>query len=93
MAFHKTAHQDHAIRELQGKATTVVAGAAATTDIAVAGITMADTLGSVLMFNSGTPSDVTSEASITSDGNIQLDTTNSSGNQLVVEWYSHVGSV
>jgi hypothetical protein len=92
MAFHKTAAQDHAIRELQGKATTVVAGAAATTDIAVTGIAVGDTLGSVLMFAAGVPSDVSSEASITSAGNIQLSTTDSTGNQLVVEWYAHVGS-
>ena len=91
MAFHKSAAQDHAIRELQGKATTVVAGAGADTDIAVAGITVADTLGSVLMNAAGTLSDVSADASITSDGNIQL-TSSSAGNQLVVEWYAHVGS-
>ena len=90
--FHKTADQLHVIRELQSKATAILAGAAATTNIALTGATTADTLGSVIHNTAGTLADVTSEASITSDGNIQLSTTDTTGDQLVVEWYKHVGS-
>lgn len=66
--------------------TTVVAGTTATTNIAVSGIATSDILRRVLMFAAGVPSDVTAEASITTAGNIQLATTNSTGNTLVVEW-------
>lgn len=93
MPFHPTAAQDHAIRELQAKTVTVVDGAAVDTNIAIAGITTKDTLGSVLRFVTDTPtSNLVGEASITSDGNIQLSATNTTGNKLVVEWYPHVGS-
>lgn len=87
------ANQGHAIKELQGKKTSVVTGGAAATDLPMAGVGANDSIGSVIMFASGTPSDVTSEASISSAGNIQLSTTNSTGNQLVVEWYPQPTSV
>jgi len=85
-----TPHTDRgaAITELQGLATAVVAGAAAVTNIAVAGMMAVDTIQSVLMFATGVPSDVTADASITSDGNIQLATTVSTGNTLVVSYYA-----
>lgn len=81
-----------AIRELQGLKTAVVSGAAADTDITVAtsdGIALKsdDTLESVIMFAAGVPSDVTVEASIQSNGKLQLDTTNSTGNKLMVTWW------
>lgn len=91
--FHPTAAQDHAIRELQGKQIAVVDGAAVDTNIAIAGITTADTLGAVIRFVTDTPtSNLVDEAAITSDGNIQLSSTNTTGNKLIVEWYPHVGS-
>lgn len=81
------------VNEVVGRSnlkTNVGNGAAAVTNIAVAGITTADELQSVIMFASGVPSDVTSEASITSAGNIRLSTTNSTGNKLVINWYDKV---
>ena len=77
--------------------TTVVAGAAA--DTAVTNITTGDTLLGVVKLDftltDGTPntrtwaaSDLLGEASITSDGNIQLDTTDTSGAALLVTWLS-----
>lgn len=75
-----------AINEVQAMTQAVVAGTTATTDIAVTGITVADTIVGVIMFAAGVPSDVTSEASVTSAGNIQLSTTNSTGNQLLVTY-------
>lgn len=91
--FESVANTGHALRELQGKKTSVVSGAAAATNIALTGVAPGDTLGSVLMFAGGVPSDVTSEAAITSAGNIQLSTTNSTGNTLVVEWYPTASSM
>lgn len=86
MAYEDSSHTGHAIRELQSVTQEAVAGAAAVTNIAVAGIATTDTLESVTMFAAGVPSDVTGEASITSAGNIQLSTTNSTGNTLLVRW-------
>lgn len=79
-----------AIQELQRLKVTVVAGAAAVTDIAVAGILTTDTLVAVLHEDgtSGvTQSNLVSEASITSAGNIQLATTATTGDKLVVYWF------
>lgn len=90
--FEKTANVNHAIAELQGKQTTVLTGTTAATDIALAGAGVKDTIGSVIMFTAGVPSDVTSEASISSAGNLRLSTTNSTGNKLLVEWYPTVNS-
>lgn len=77
--------------------TTVVAGTAANADIAIAGITTGDTLLGVVKLDftltDGTPntrtwaaSDLLGEASVTSDGNIQLDTTDTSGAARLVTW-------
>ena len=79
--------------------TGVVSGAAATTNIAVAGIVTGDTLLGVVKLDftltEGAPNnrtwaaaDLLSEASITSDGNIQLGTTDTSDAVLLVTWLS-----
>ena len=76
---------------------TVVNGAAANTNMAVSGITTTDKLVSVVKLDftlaEGTPntrtweaSDLTSEGSITSNGNIQLSTTNTTAEVLLVFW-------
>lgn len=76
---------------------TVVNGAAANTNIAVSGIATSDKIVGVAKLDftltEGTPntrtweaSDLTSEASITSAGNIQLSTTNTTGEVLLVFW-------
>ena len=79
--------------------TTVVSGGAAATDIAVAGIVTGDTLLGVVKLDftltEGVPNtrtwaaaDLLSEASVTSDGNIQLGTTDTSDAILLVTWLS-----
>ena len=76
---------------------TVVAGAGTDTDIAVAGIETGHTLLGVVKLDftltEGDPNtrtrdaaDLLSEASISSDGNIQLGTTDTSGAVLLVTW-------
>ena len=78
---------------------TVVTGAAADTDIGVSGITTGDTLMGVVKLNftltEGAPNtrawdaeDLLSESSVTSDGNIQLDSTDTSGAVLLATWLS-----
>lgn len=80
--------------ELQGYTTELVAGTTATTNIPVAGIATEDTIQSVIGHDpdNATPAlqvlDLTSEASITSAGNIQLSTTNTTGYDLVVTWFN-----
>ena len=77
---------------------TVVA-AAADTAIGVSGITTGETLMGVVKLDftltEGAPNtrawdaeDLLSESSVTSDGNIQLDSTNTSGAALLVTWLS-----
>ncbi len=79
--------------------TTVVDGAAANTYIAVTGIEARHTLVGVVKLDftlaDGTPntrtwaaSDLLSEASVTSDGNIQLSMTDTSGTVLLVTFAS-----
>lgn len=80
------------ILQLQGLKVAVVAGTTAVTNIAVTGILTTGVLKSVLRVASGVPTDVTSEASITSTGNIQLSTTNTTGNVLIVVWNALAGS-
>ena len=78
---------------------TVVSGAATDTDIGVSGITTGDTLMGVVKLDftltEGAPNtrawnaeDLLSESSVTSDGNIQLDSTDTSGAVLLVSWLS-----
>jgi hypothetical protein len=67
--------------------TVVVDGAAADTNIPIAGIAVADEIQSVIHYDTGVPADITAEVSITSAGNIQVDTTVTTGNKLVVTYY------
>ena len=80
-----------------GIRTTVVSGAGTDTDIAVSGILATHTLLGVVKLDftltDGTPNtrtwdadDLRAEASVTSDGNIQLGTTDTSGAILTVTW-------
>lgn len=92
MAFERTSNVNHAIAELQALQTATVAGAAAATNIAISGITTQDTIESVVEFAAGVPTDRTAEASITSDGNIQLSTTDTTGDVLLVRWYQKPSS-
>jgi hypothetical protein len=68
------------------------AGTTAATNIAISGIKTSDVLAAVLLLNRDATAaninigSVLSEASITSDGNIQLSTTNSTGDTLIVFW-------
>lgn len=77
--------------------TTVVSGAAAATDIAITDLETGDTLVGVVKLDftltEGAPntrawstSDLLSEGSVTSDGNIQLNTTDTTGAVLLVTW-------
>lgn len=77
---------EHQIRELQGLKMVVAAGAAADTDITATGAKTTDTVMSALMFDTGVPSDVTAEVSFTAADTMQLSDTDSTGNTLVV-WY------
>ena len=76
---------------------TVVNGTTSATNIAISGIATTDKIVSVVKLDftlaEGThntrtweASDLTSEASVTSAGNIQLSTTNTSGEILLVLW-------
>ena len=76
---------------------TVVNGTTAATNIAISGIATTDKIVSVVKLDftltEGTPntrawdaSDLTSEASVTSAGNIQLSTTDTLGEILLVLW-------
>lgn len=62
-------------------------GAAADTNIAVAGIVAADRIISVIHNTAGVLADLTSEAAITSSGNVQLADTDTTGDQLLILWY------
>ena len=81
-----------AIRELQNYKLRPLAGTTAATNIALAGTTvLGTTILSVLQYDPndggagvGGFADLTSEAAITSDGNLQLDTTNTTGTFLLV---------
>ena len=78
-----------AIVELQNLNREVVGGDAAATNIPVALITTKDTLRSVLQQDSTSgvfDAEQLADASITSDGNIQLATVDSTGKTLIVEW-------
>ena len=70
----------------------VVAGTTAAANIAISGIATTDKIVAVVRVDlDATASnidvdDLTSEASITSAGNIQLSTTNTTGDKLIVFW-------
>ena len=78
-----------AIKELQQLIAATVAGSTALTNIAVTGIKLVDTLQSVIEIatTTGIPTDRTAETSITSDGNIQLSTTNTPRDKLIVQYW------
>lgn len=80
-----------AILEVAGAVTKVLAGTTAVTNIAVAGAKVGDVIESCIMFASGVPSDVTSEASFTSAGNLRLSTTDSTGNTLILRYRPSLG--
>jgi len=86
-----TNHKD-AVFELQSLTTTLVSGAAANTNIAVAGIKTADTLHSVIGFDPDNATaanqvkDFTGNTNITSDGNIQTGVDTSGYDLQVVYW-------
>ena len=67
---------------------TQAAGAAALRNIRVPGITTDDELIAVqeLAVTTGLPTDRTAEASVSSNGNIQLSTTSTAGDQLIIIW-------
>lgn len=81
-----------AVKELQGLKVKTLSGAAAVTNIAVSGIATADVLVAVLQFdvsggNVVNVIDRLSEASVTSAGNIQLATTDTTGDKLVLIYF------
>ena len=70
----------------------VVAGTTAAANIAVSGIATSDKIVAVVRVDLDATAanidvdDLTSESSITSAGNIQLSTTNTTGDKLIVFW-------
>ena len=70
----------------------VVAGASAVANIAISGIATTDKIVAVVRVDLNATAanidvdDLTSEASITSAGNIQLSTTNTTSDKLIVFW-------
>lgn len=75
------------IRQLQQRKTQAVAGAAANTNIAVAGIKANDHINSAFYF-SGAAAPVAVVASVTSAGNIQV-TTATTGGVVLIDWLPH----
>lgn len=75
-----------ALLELRNLKTVVIDGAAAETDIAVAGIKMTDTLQSAIMYDAGVPSDVTASVSITEAGKVQTAVSTAS-KKIVLSYY------
>lgn len=94
---HLTDDLEKILVEIRGLSFDLVSGDSASTNIAVSGIATDDTILKVIGFDpdNGTPADqvvdFTSNASITSAGNIQTDNS-SSGYDLVVVWYNKDGS-
>lgn len=76
------------INELQGLTVTVAPGALPVTNIPITGINVTDTLLSVIASPAtGIPVDRTAQVTITSAGNIQLSTTDTTGQALTVMWF------
>ena len=81
------------LTELRGLQVAVVAGAAADTNIAVTGIATEDTILACVRLNRDATAanidadNLTAECLITSAGNIQMDTTTTTGDKLIVFWY------
>ena len=80
--------------ELQGLKASAAAGAAVDTNIAVTGIALDDTLVAVIEIDiAGDAVAIrTAEAAITSAGNIQLDTTNTTASHLLILWADKSGA-
>lgn len=74
-----------ALRQLQGLTTVVVSGAAADTNIPVAGLGADDHIQSAIMYASGVPSKLTPSAQ--SAGNVQFASA-TTGNQIVINFYA-----
>lgn len=76
------------LQELQGLKFNSAVGTTAVTNIAVAGIATVDTLVGVYEIDiaGNNVADRLSESSITSAGNIQLTTTNTTGSFLLIIW-------
>jgi hypothetical protein len=75
----------------------LVAGAAADTNIAIAGLTRGATILSILRFDidTGAVRDVTdlkAEARILTNGNLQIDTTVTTGDKLLVVWVAEAAT-
>ena len=82
-----------ATKELQSLTVKVAAGAAAATNIAIAGLDTNDVIVSVLHFNIATATvtdvvDLSAEASVPTTGNLQLSTTVTTGDKLVVIFFA-----
>lgn len=75
-----------AIHAQAGMKPDVLAGAAAATNIAVAGAVVGDVIMGCIHNTAGTLVDVTGEASFTTDGNLQLSTTDTTADQLLLFW-------
>lgn len=71
------------LEEVRGATTVVVDGAAENTDIAVAGLAVADTITLCLMFDTGVPSVLTPSAQTL--GNVQFATA-TTGNKIVISY-------
>lgn len=76
---------DKAISQLQSMQTKVVDGAAADTDIPVAGLSDESVLQSVIEYAAGVPEDQTAAASVV-DGDLQV-SNDTTGSKLVVTFY------
>jgi len=80
-----------ALNELQGLKTVVLAGAGAATNIPVTGLKVSDTIQSVLHQDgvSGVMlGELSAEASIPTAGNLQISTTVTTGNKLILNYWS-----
>ena len=89
-AITKDTVKGAAIRELQGLQCAVLTGAAINTNIALTGATVKGTTLIAVLHNTVTTgvteANRVDEAAITTDGNLQLDTTDTTNDQLVV-WF------
>lgn len=74
------------VQQLQLTRTVVLAGAAADTNIALAGAMVGDHIVSCIHNTTGTLVDLTSEAVILSNGQMQMTDTDTSGDELLVTW-------
>lgn len=76
----------HYLKQIEGTTRVTVAGAAASTDIAVAGTLTGDRIMSATAYpNAGGVPVVITDLTVTSDGNVQT-ATDTSSHTLLVEW-------